>query len=260
MKNQTFEYNGTPITFQLGNGDLLLNATQMAKPFGKRTPDWLSTKQARELISTLSAKTGIPVLELVSVNQGGNNPGTWLYQDLALVFAQWLSPEFYLWCNDRIKELLKYGFTASPATIESMIADPDNAIRLLTELKEERHARQLLEEQADLYKQSLERQAPKVKYHDQVLMSESTYNSNQIAKELGMSAITFHRILQRNKVMYKQRGQWLLMAKYQDKEYTKTHTHTFHHSDGTPGTSMQTVWTEKGRLFIHELFTGLLNN
>lgn len=58
---------------------------------------------------SLSAVTGIPVTGLVIVNQGGNNKmaqGTWMHEDLALIFAQWLSPDFYLWCNRRIKEIL----------------------------------------------------------------------------------------------------------------------------------------------------------
>ena len=103
-----YSYKGSEISFMSGESTMI-NATQMAKPFNKRTNDWLSLKQTNELIDSLSAKTGIPATGLVTVNQGGNNQGTWLYEDLALIFAQWLSPDFYLWCNDRIKELLKTG-------------------------------------------------------------------------------------------------------------------------------------------------------
>lgn len=106
-----YEYNGNPISFDKIEKGYMINATQMAKPFGKKTVEWLSNKQTKELISSLSAKVGIPTLKLVVVQKGGNQPGTWLYEDLAIVFAQWLSPEFYLWCNDRIKELLLTGST-----------------------------------------------------------------------------------------------------------------------------------------------------
>lgn len=116
----------------------------MAKPFGKRCNDFLSTKQTKELISSLSAKTGIPATGLVTVNQGGNNQGTWMHEDLALVFAQWLSPDFYLWCNDRIKELLQYGMTATQPTLEQMINNPDLVISLATQLKSEREEKQRL--------------------------------------------------------------------------------------------------------------------
>lgn len=70
----------------------MVNATEMAKPFNKRPNDFLILKSTNELTNSLSAKTGIPVTDLVIVNQGGNNQGTWMHEDLALVFAQWLSP------------------------------------------------------------------------------------------------------------------------------------------------------------------------
>lgn len=33
MNNQVYNYNGNNITFQLGNGDVMVNATEMAKAF-----------------------------------------------------------------------------------------------------------------------------------------------------------------------------------------------------------------------------------
>lgn len=132
---QIFNYNGNGVTFLKGDS-VMVNATEMAKPFRKRPNDFLSAKSTQELISSLSAKTGISATTLVVVNQGGNNQGTWLHEDLALIFAQWLSPTFYLWCNDRIKELMQVGFTATPATLEAMIANPDLVIGMATQLKQ----------------------------------------------------------------------------------------------------------------------------
>ena len=139
--NQIFQYNGSSITFQKGD-NVMVNATEMAKPFNKRPNDFLILKSTNELTNSLSAKTGIPVTDLVIVNQGGNNQGTWMHEDLALVFAQWLSPDFYLWCNDRIKELLQYGMTATQPTLEQMINNPDLVISLATQLKNEREEKQ----------------------------------------------------------------------------------------------------------------------
>lgn len=139
--NQIFQYNGSSITFQKGD-NVMVNATEMAKPFNKRPNDFLILKSTNELTNSLSAKTGIPVTGLVIVNQGGNNQGTWMHEDLALVFAQWLSPDFYLWCNDRIKELLQYGITATQPTLEQMINNPDLVISLATQLKSEREEKQ----------------------------------------------------------------------------------------------------------------------
>lgn len=41
-----YDYNGTAITFQHG-ANVMVNATEMAKSFGKRTPDWLRTEQTQ---------------------------------------------------------------------------------------------------------------------------------------------------------------------------------------------------------------------
>ena len=94
--------------------------------------------------------------------------------------------------------------------------------------------------------------APKVKYYEEVLQSDSTYITSQIAKELGVGAVTLNRKLNERMVQYKQNGTWLLYSNYQNKGYTKTKTHTYN-DNGTQKTAMQTVWTEKGRLFIHRL-------
>mgnify|MGYP000466432733 CR=1 FL=1 len=93
-ENQIFQYNGSPITFQKGDS-VMVNATEMAKPFGKRCNDFLSTKQTKELISSLSAKTGISATGLVTVNQGGNNQGTWMHEDLWYLHNGFLPTSIY---------------------------------------------------------------------------------------------------------------------------------------------------------------------
>ena len=50
------------------------------------------------------AKTDKSLLRVVKGGLG--EQGTWMCEDLILDFAQWLSRDFKLWCNDRIKELL----------------------------------------------------------------------------------------------------------------------------------------------------------
>ena len=110
MENKVFNYNGTDITFVSDENGLMVNATEMAKPFGKQTSDWTKTKSAQEFISSLSAVRKIVVTDLIHVKQGGNTiQGTWMHEDVAIEFARWLAPTFAIWCNDRMKELLKFG-------------------------------------------------------------------------------------------------------------------------------------------------------
>ena len=74
------------------------------------------------------------------------------------------------------------------------------------------------------------------------------------SKELGLrEAEQLHKILKEMGIMFKQSGQWLLTAKYSEKGYTKPRTHQFTRNDGTIGTNTTTVWTEKGRAFLHTI-------
>lgn len=120
----------------------------------------------------------------------------------------------------------------------------------------ERHQQQLQAAQATITSQSeqLQAQAPKVEYTDNVLNSVNTYTSTQMAKELDLrTAEQLHKLLKGYGVMIRQSGQWLLAAKYCGQNYTKTRTHSYIRQDGTQGTNNITVWTERGRWFLHQL-------
>ena len=251
MENNVFNYKGNNITLKKENGKVYANATEMAKSFNKRTSDWLNTKQSNELITSLSAVTGIPATGLVVVNQGGINQGTWMHEDVALLFAQWLSPDFYILCNSKIKELLKQGYT----TLDNI--NRKELARMILEQEEEKER---LTEQNRLQERQLKEAAPKIEYFEKALSSTGTFTATQIAKEFGWGAETLNRKLKELGVQYKQNGQWIFYAKYDGKGYTKSVTRTFTRTDGTTGSQMQTVFTEKGRKFIHELLNSNFKN
>lgn len=132
----------------------MINATEMTKPFGKLAKDWLSNKSTKKFLSTLSAVRTIPLTGLVEIKQGGNGEqGTWMHEDVALEFARWLSPEFAIWCNDRIKELLLNGkveLNQSPSyTIEDPIARAEAWIQEQKKMQEEK---KLLQLESDMWK------------------------------------------------------------------------------------------------------------
>ena len=113
-----FTYNNNPITFKI-NGCVMISATNMAKPFGgsKRPNFWMNLQQTNGFLDALSKARILALADLVVVKKGGTNPGTWFHEDVALEFARWLSPEFAIWCNDRIKEILLSQNRAIPQTI-----------------------------------------------------------------------------------------------------------------------------------------------
>lgn len=100
----------------------------------------------------------------------------------------------------------------------------------------------------------LREQAPKVSGYDNYISSAGTFTTTQIAKEYGWGAETLNRKLKERGIQYKQNGQWLLTTKYDGRGYTRSIPRTYTRSDGTTGTQMQTVWTVRGREFIHSIF------
>lgn len=110
---QDYNYNGTNITFSFSEKCIMINATKMARPFGKYPADWLRQKSAKEYIEAVAGETRIPISLLVITKRGNNGEeqGTWMHKDVAMEFARWLAPVFGLWCNRRIEELLTKGHT-----------------------------------------------------------------------------------------------------------------------------------------------------
>ena len=122
------------------------------------------------------------------------------------------------------------------------------------QLEQAKAEKQLLEAKAQEQERIIKEQAPQVEYFQKVLTSESTYTVTQIAKEFGWGPQTLNRKLKELGVQYKQNDQWLLKAKYQNKGYTDTITREHKDHLGRQRTSLQTVWREPGRQFIHSLF------
>lgn len=124
-----FEYNGFNITFEFEDGNKMINATEMAKPFKKLVGHFLSLKGTKDYILLLESRyrdhDNGDKNEILRVIRGGTPElqGTWFDEKLALKFASWLAPEFELWVYDRIDELLKTGKT------ELSISPGQNIIR-----------------------------------------------------------------------------------------------------------------------------------
>lgn len=89
--NRVFAYKESPVTFRKCD-NVMVNATEMAKPFGKQPAHWLRNQSVQEFLAELSAMRNRNPNDLVQVTNGGDNYGTWFHEDVALEFARWLSP------------------------------------------------------------------------------------------------------------------------------------------------------------------------
>lgn len=94
---------------------------------------------------------------------------------------------------------------------------------------------------------------PKADYTDRILQSKGTVKINVIANDYGLTAIAMNKKLRELGVQYKQGKDWLLYSEHRGKGYTHSKTIHFFHKDGTPDTTMNMEWTQKGRLFLYDL-------
>ncbi|MGJ1369400.1 phage antirepressor KilAC domain-containing protein [Sphingobacterium spiritivorum] len=246
-----FSYEGNQVTFKNEQGTTYVNASQMAKSFGKQPKDWLRLQGSTDFVNALVQARQISLGDTVKVQNG---VGTWMHEDVALEFSRWLSPAFSIWCNDRIKELLTVGMTATPAAMEDMLANPDLIIQMATQLKDLRAKATIQEAQLKTAQQYFQIVKPKAEYYDDVLSSNSQITVNSIAMELGISAIKLNQMLKQRGIQYKQGDKWLLTSKYRGKGYDDTMTYKYFNSKGDQMTKTEMRWTEKGREFIHSLF------
>jgi phage antirepressor YoqD-like protein len=256
-----FIYEGNQITFETGN-EVMVNATQMAKQFGKLPNDWLRLPGTQEFINELSIARKSRNCDYQAVITRAGAPetggGTWLHEDAAIEFARWLSPKFAIWCNDRIKELL----TTGVATVADDDAAILHAMQVLQkrvedreiELKEAKSNLRFAEGQIEEQQKQIKELAPKADYTDKVLQSKTTLTFSQVALDLGLRSIhVLTRFLSSRGVIYRQSGQWLVASKFREGGYFETRTHLINHDDKRVETKIYTVVTEKGREWLHTI-------
>lgn len=123
------------------------------------------------------------------------------------------------------------------------------ALRMLADSEEQRLA---LQAENEYQKQIIADLEPMKKYIDVILSSPGTMTTTQIAADYNMSAKKLNRILHEQGIQRNVNDQWILYAKHMGQGYTKSETISFTRSDGRQETKMQTKWTQKGRLMIHE--------
>ena len=261
-----FNYQGSEITFQIGNGEVMVNATEMAKSFNKEVKQWFDNRSTHEFIHALADHKGyitkvinrtslntselaIVYPELIAVIKGGIpgqvEQGTWMHEDVALEFARWLSPTFAIWCNDHIKQMLRTGQTS----IGSLSDDQKilDALQILQQRVE------TTTKQLQIANSTIIYQTPKVDYYNEVLDSKGLISTTIIAKDLGMSAESLNRKLNQMGIIFRQANTWVPYAKYQGNGFCKSKTFPYTDQDGKQKTSIHFYWTEKGREFLYKI-------
>jgi len=149
---------------------------------------------------------------------------------------------FEKWVFDEVlPSIRKHGAYLTDEVLEQVLQSPRLVFQLFQELNAEKQKTAVL-------LNKLEETAPKARYCDLILQSGDAVLVSVIAKDYGMAAVTFNRLLHGFRIQYKMGGTWLLYQQYADQGYTKSRT--YH----TPGGSclVHTYWTQRGRLFLYD--------
>ena len=105
-----------------------------------------------------------------------------------------------------------------------------------------------LETASRLLEETLEEAKPKISYYDTILQNPAAVPVTLIAKDYGMPAIRFNKLLHGFHIQYRVGGTWELYQEYAGQGYT--HGNVYYTKSGEA--KVHTCWTQKGRLFLYE--------
>jgi prophage antirepressor-like protein len=248
MKNQLQQFHNSEfgsLEIIIIDGKPYFPATECAKALGYRNPHDAIAKHCkrdglakREGVTKTTNQHGFSTnqkVEKTYINEGN------LYRLIirsklpaAVRFEEWV-------CDEILPSIRKFGIYATDDTVESMLRSPEFTEALLQSLAEERKKTIMLEDLT-------EELAPKALYCDIILRSKNVVPVSLIAKDYGMSAAAFNRLLHDLGVQYKIAKTWLLYQQDAGNGYTQTRTYPINESIS----AMHTCWTQKGRLFLYE--------
>ena len=159
--------------------------------------------------------------------------------------------EFQEWVTSEVLPTIrKTGGYLTPEKVEEVLSNPDTIIKLATEIKN-------LRTENAIQKQQIAEFKPVKEYVDTILSSTDTVTVTQIAADYGLSARALNKILWEEHLIHNVNGQWILYKRWMNKGFTKSETINVPRADGSSKVVMNTKWTQKGRLKIHEILTAV---
>ena len=156
----------------------------------------------------------------------------------ARAFKRWIT-------HDVVPSIRKTGGYALPK-------DYPSALRALADSEEQRMS---LAAENEAQRQEIADFQPLRQYLDQILSSPGPLAITQIAADYGLSAKRLNHILHEEGIQHCVNGQWILYRKHMGQGYTKSATIPITHGDGSPDAKVHTYWTQKGRIFLHQVLT-----
>lgn len=220
------------------DGKTLFCGSDVAKALGYKRPNEAITAHCKGTVKRRTPTKGgeqemlfIPEGDIYRLAAKSELPG-------ADKFESWIFDEV-------LPSIRKTGGYALPK-------DYPSALRALADAEEKRLS---LSAENEAQRQVIADFQPIKQYVDTIFSSTRTLTTTQIAADYDMSAKKLNRILHDEGIQRYVNGQWILYKQYMGKGYTKSKTINIIRSDGRPNTVLNTEWTQKGRLLIHEILT-----
>lgn len=208
---ETYYYNDDfPVTFRNKDGYTMVNATQMAKGFGKQPTEWLrlaATAEYRRKLVDCGESTNFD--SQVITMRGRAYGATWIEKSLAMEFARWLSPDFSMWCNDKLSDLAAIGLVPYP---QNHIPEPNEKAVGFAVPKNFEEALMLAYQQA----KKLRENEHKVAYYDNLVENRDWFTTTRIADELQITPYQLHEFLHSMGIVnyYPQKKEWIVNQEY----------------------------------------------
>jgi len=114
LKDEPYEL----VPLELDNGYIIesrkedgyIDVTNLCTAGKKKFNHWNSLSKTTAFLKELSSTTGIPVVELIKQNTGGNGDRhTWVHPQVSINIAQWISPQFDVKVSSWVLEVMMTG-------------------------------------------------------------------------------------------------------------------------------------------------------
>ncbi|MDT2399197.1 phage antirepressor KilAC domain-containing protein [Enterococcus avium] len=232
---QIFNFEQNEVRTFLENDIPYFVANDVAKTLGYKNPSDATNKHCKKAVKTWGSDSlgrrqsfkVIPESDVYRLIIKSNLPS-------AEKFEAWVMEEV-------LPQIRKHGMYAT----DELLDNPDLLIEVATKLKEERTLRLIAEQRVNELQ-------PKADYYDRILNNKGLVTVSTIAKNYGMSAVSFNKLLHELGIQFNQSGTWLLYSKFQDKGYTHIEPFDYEDKNGNPQVKTRMKWTQKGHIFLYE--------
>lgn len=232
---QIFNFEQNEVRTFLENDIPYFVANDVAKTLGYKNPSDATNKHCKKAVKTWGSDSlgrrqsfkVIPESDVYRLIIKSNLPS-------AEKFEAWVMEEV-------LPQIRKHGMYAT----DELLNNPDLLIEVATKLKEEKTLRLIAEQRVNELQ-------PKADYYDRILNNKGLVTVSTIAKNYGMSAVSFNKLLHELGIQFNQSGTWLLYSKFQDKGYTHIEPFDYEDKNGNRQVKTRMKWTQKGHIFLYE--------